>query len=517
MITLLQLGTELGSEFFSASSGTFRAIEISGVHVSELEDPTTYLDGGELLLTTGMPFAASAEDSQAYMRRLQDKQVRALGLGLGPWLHSVPDHVVEACQLANIELGIVPDQIPFQNISRAYWRLAARDQASDLMGSLGTQTALARAAVRPDAINAVVRGLAEALNGWAAYLSADALPATYYPASTASFLDELRSESMRFRRNGVPSASTFEIQGHEVALYPILSGTKIHGYLGIGAGRKPTKADRQIIMTVCTLLSLRSRQRELAASTHQALSSATTKLLLHGQQEAARLIGEEAGLGQIPPQVRILLYRKGPSTDGTTALQAIASLDRSSGLPDISRALRDCKLHYEQGTTSYLILSEPAERSLVAEPAAQQTAISLASMAGDQFNSPAPEVRAILSQALPLAEIPSTLSALRRALDSVPVGTLASGTADFDSSADTWVKTLQEYARADLFSAVSSYLRHRGRWEEASRELAIHRNSLRHRITVAQELLGANLDDPDVAAALWLALRRAQKKAHHGS
>ncbi|MEG2576576.1 MAG: PucR family transcriptional regulator ligand-binding domain-containing protein, partial [Glutamicibacter sp.] len=140
MITLLQLGAELGTEFFPASTGTFRAQPVSGVHVSELEDPTTYLDGGELLLTTGMPFAASEEASRAYMRRLQDKKVCALGLGLGPWLRTVPEHVIAACDAAGIELGIVPDQVPFQNISRAYWRLASRDQASNLMGSLGTQT-----------------------------------------------------------------------------------------------------------------------------------------------------------------------------------------------------------------------------------------------------------------------------------------------------------------------------------------------------------------------------------------
>lgn len=511
MITLLQLGAELGTEFFPASTGTFRAQPVSGVHVSELEDPTTYLDGGELLLTTGMPFAASEEASRAYMRRLQDKKVCALGLGLGPWLRTVPEHVIAACDAAGIELGIVPDQVPFQNISRAYWRLASRDQASNLMGSLGTQTALARAAVRPDAINAVVRGLAEAVNGWAAYLSVDSRPAACYPASAEAFLGELRHESMRFRRNGMPSASTFEVQGHEVALYPILSGTTIHGYLGVAAGRRPTKADRQIIMTACTLLSLRARQRELAASTNNALSSATAKLLLHGQPEAARLVGEEAGLGRIPVRVRILLYRAGADTDAATALHALPSLARPAALPDVAAAVRECQLHYEDGAEHYLILPEPADSSGNGEAVAPQAATATGPMACGRFDSPAPEVHAVLSQPLNLAEIPANLPALRQTLDAVPFGTMACGAPGFDASAETWVKALAAYARADLLSAVTSYLRHRGHWEEASRELGIHRNSLRHRITVAQELLGANLDDPDAAASLWLALRRTQK------
>ena len=78
MITLLQLGSELGNEFFPADSTTFSAAPVTGVHISELEDPTTYLEGGELLLTTGMPFGHSATASLAYMQRLKDKDVKAL-------------------------------------------------------------------------------------------------------------------------------------------------------------------------------------------------------------------------------------------------------------------------------------------------------------------------------------------------------------------------------------------------------------------------------------------------------
>jgi len=69
------------------------------------------------------------------------------------------------------------------------------------------------------------------------------------------------------------------------------------------------------------------------------------------------------------------------------------------------------------------------------------------------------------------------------------------------------VETLRAQERGDLLATVQCYLRNRGQWEPAARELGIHRNSLRHRIGIAQRLLGAELDDPDVAANLWLALR----------
>nr|WP_228721201.1 helix-turn-helix domain-containing protein [Arthrobacter sp. 260] len=58
-----------------------------------------------------------------------------------------------------------------------------------------------------------------------------------------------------------------------------------------------------------------------------------------------------------------------------------------------------------------------------------------------------------------------------------------------------------------LLETVRVYLAHRGQWEAAGRELGVHRNSVRYRIAQAKELLGVDLDDPDVTAQLWLALR----------
>jgi len=65
------------------------------------------------------------------------------------------------------------------------------------------------------------------------------------------------------------------------------------------------------------------------------------------------------------------------------------------------------------------------------------------------------------------------------------------------------------YTRADLVRSVVAYLRRRGRWEDAARDLGIHRNTLRHRIGTAGRVMNVDLDDPDVASRLWLALRAA--------
>ncbi|WP_334353672.1 helix-turn-helix domain-containing protein [Cryobacterium sp. CAN_C2] len=113
----------------------------------------------------------------------------------------------------------------------------------------------------------------------------------------------------------------------------------------------------------------------------------------------------------------------------------------------------------------------------------------------------------MLSSPMLLSEVPGSVDDLHRACQIAPVGRLSSSQGLYDSKAAGWVASLIHYRRADLVGTVRSYLRQRGKWEAAARELGLHRNSLRHRISIATKLIAADPDDPDVSAELWLALR----------
>ena len=58
----------------------------------------------------------------------------------------------------------------------------------------------------------------------------------------------------------------------------------------------------------------------------------------------------------------------------------------------------------------------------------------------------------------------------------------------------------------ELVATVAAVLRCRSELD-AARDLAVHRHTIRNRVTRIESLLGARMDDPDARSELWLALR----------
>ncbi|OFI38845.1 hypothetical protein BIU82_17445 [Arthrobacter sp. SW1] len=521
MISLAQLHHCLGAELVPAPGFAVPLRQVSGVHISELEDPTPYLEGGELLLTTGIPISGTLSASsrvRSYVGRLVERGVSALGLGLGAGLDAVPSGLVEACRSAGLALLLVPAGVPFMNVSRAYWDLVSQAGQSDLVASLGTQTALARAALLPDANASVIKALAQALGGWAAYLPAagstggGAAPGegaeTFWPEGTRGLLPQLREQTARLNLGALHSAATFQIHGSDVVEHPVLVDRRIVGFLAIGAGRTLGKADRQIIQTVCMLLSLKARQEQETRAAGAALHSAVAKLLLGGHTEAARILAQDFGVPLPVGPVRLLAMTATGAQDparnpGKETADVVVRLRGASTAPWLPAAVRACRLRHQAGAADYFILD--------AVPDAMAAADDTEAM--DTANGGAlSDVTAVLSGAIPLARLAEARDALLDALLSQAPGTLGvpGQRKASDAVVEEWIGALRKHPRADLPGTVRSYLKHRGQWEAAARELGIHRNSLRHRIATAARIIGAGLDDPDVAARLWLGLRREQ-------
>ncbi len=86
------------------------------VHISELDDPTPWLRGGELLLTTGLPLR---RDPAGYVGRLAEAGLTGLGLGLGFGFDEAPAAAVEAADARGFPLFEIPYDVPFIALTEA--------------------------------------------------------------------------------------------------------------------------------------------------------------------------------------------------------------------------------------------------------------------------------------------------------------------------------------------------------------------------------------------------------------
>src|SRR5688572_24539785 len=95
MLTVSSLLSDCGLELAAGSPGGDRGVR--WVSISEHEDPTPWLSGGEVLMTTGYNLDTAAKQ-RAYVARLAKHEVAALGFGVGFDHPEVPGALVEAAQ-----------------------------------------------------------------------------------------------------------------------------------------------------------------------------------------------------------------------------------------------------------------------------------------------------------------------------------------------------------------------------------------------------------------------------------
>jgi PucR family transcriptional regulator, purine catabolism regulatory protein len=108
----------LGAEVVAGRDGVDRRGPIRWAHISELPDPTPWLEGGELLLTTGLGVKDSPELQRRFVTGVAGRGVVAIGFSMGVSLDAVPLAMLEASEEHGLPLFTMPYEIPFIAVSR---------------------------------------------------------------------------------------------------------------------------------------------------------------------------------------------------------------------------------------------------------------------------------------------------------------------------------------------------------------------------------------------------------------
>jgi purine catabolism regulator len=452
---------------------------VSAVHVSELGDPTEYLSGGELLLTTGLSLPGDARGCAAYVARLVAAGVSALGVGLGPSLSAVPERLVEACLQQGLCLLVVPPDAAFLTVSKAYWEARSRSTQQELTDAITAHRSLVDAMASRDPVGETLKALSRAIGAWCARLDPAGGVEHVFPGARVADAMAVAEQIADLRVAGIHSSATFPSNDEIVAVFPLPLEDRVVGYIAIGSTSPLLPTARRLVLTAGALLSLDSVQRQRSDAARQAQMQAVSTLLDMGHVEPSRRLASRMGLAPVGDAVRVLVVGSPRAADVTEAV--------SSWMPEAMPA------PFEAQTSWFVI---PA-----LHPDTEPLATHLRRVDA--------RITAVLSDTVAPPMVHGVRVGLAKTVATLPAGTVLTPQ-DHSPGTDRvheGVHRVLEHRRTDLTGTLVAYLRHRGQWDAAAREAGVHRNTVRHRMTTIRELLDADPDDPDVAAEVWLYLR----------
>ncbi len=471
---------------------------ITWVHNSELIDPTPWLEPDQVLLTDGLAFVDGVDGgrAEAYVSRLRARRLRALGFATQVAHETIPEALIAACRSLGFPLFEVADRTPFIAIIRHVADAAAAEQRERLEQSLGAQRAVARAALRPDGLSAILLELERQLDSWVALYDAagnrvdiDRLSAV--PDDLEESVAHAVAEALR---RGTPSAARLQTGVTGATLQTLGRRGRLRGILAVGIGVPLGAVESDLVASVIALASIALEQSATLESARLRLRAGVLELLLAGTLEVAgqtakRLWGE---LPAAPIRAVVL-----PAGRGTRDILVDLELFADRRPDRLFFAERD-------GETAILVRDDDvaAVRGILVRHDVGAGVSGAAEWAD-------------LSRAL--AEARKAAARSTRGRDLVEFESLAAegilgflDAAGVEPIAHRILAPVLDSPHEDdrlLLASLAVWLRHNGAWDPAARELNIHRHTLRNRMQSLEAILDVDLSRFADRAELWSALQ----------
>src|SRR5580693_1343125 len=138
MLTVESLVSELDLTLATGEDNARSSVR--WVHSTELLDPTPWLRGGELLLTTGLQLSG-AKVQREFVERLHEREIAGLGFGTGFVHKKVPAAILNTARKRGFPLFAVPYELPFIAVTERVfaqllnerYELLQRNMAGDVL------------------------------------------------------------------------------------------------------------------------------------------------------------------------------------------------------------------------------------------------------------------------------------------------------------------------------------------------------------------------------------------------
>jgi purine catabolism regulator len=506
------------------------ARRIRWAHVSELKDPTAFLRGGEVLLTTGLGMRGGARAQARYVERLADAGLAGLGLGLGFAFQATPPAVIDTADHAGFPVFEVPFEVPFIAITEALFSRLVNEQYVLLQRAGTVQQTLSRLLVEGAGLDALLgayarmtgtRGLLFDLHG-EVVAAAPAADATVDQRALWAEIQAMRPEGNEF------SVSLSDGDGRR-SLLPILVGGSPAGFLVLHRDERLEPFHQVVVHHLATAIALELAKAQAVARTERRLVGDFLDALLEGE-----LSGDETrrrlrflGLGDSPAVAVLVARPSGPPDGAEEAAELLRRLveDRLSRLP----APYACSVQDRAVVALFEAADQAAARGAAEAVADGVRARGMAARFG--LGAPAADPRGLrrsYQEARFALEAAATVQTGRAdgSGDAAPnvvasIDQLGSHRLLLALQEDVALEAFSrgllgplraydERQHGELVASLRTFLEHNGNWEAAARALGVHRHTLRYRVHRIAELTGRDLEAAADRVEFWLALQAAE-------
>jgi purine catabolism regulator len=535
MLTVRDLLRDLDVRLLAGERGLH--LPVRWVHISELLDPTPWLSGGELLLTTGMQLE-TPEQEREYAARLADHHLAGLGFGTGFKHPTVPEPLLEVAAEREFPVFEVPYEVPFIAVTEAAFTQLVNEQYAVLRRALTAQERLERIVLSERGLDALVGALSTLIG--AAVVVFDSRGELlqqheFRRPVEADALETLRVEVRdRARRREARAFMPSLTEGNQGLALPVASDGAPRPGAGGGPGRAPqawlvaikdagplSDFDRLTLHQAVTIVALELLRSRVAGDTERRLAGDVLDAIVSGEltgSELARRLGP-FGLGE-----RVAAIVLGIAGDGRTASPSVEgalwSALREEAMPALVASVGPlaCALVQGSGDEELFALGE-----------------RVAAAAEGELTD---HVRVGIGRSVPVLDARRSFHEARCALEALAFGVAGSdgnGSAPEHARVATYkdlgsfqlLLSLQDDEALRLFCdsilgpieasegpyggelmrSLEAFIEENGQWERAARRLYCHRHTLRYRIRRVEELTGRNLGSARDRIEFWLALR----------
>jgi purine catabolism regulator len=514
-------------------------VPVRWVHISELQDPTPWLSGGEVLLSTGMQLN-TPERQREFVSRLADHQLAALGFGVGFGHERVPPALAEAAAQREFPVFEVPYEVPFIAVTEAAFTQLVNEQYAVLRRAIAAHERLELVVLSERGLEALAGTLATLLG--AAVLVFDrrgeplvqrAFRRALEPEAIATLQTEL-CERARRREARAFLPSHEELVNRALAL-PVAADGAPRSRAG-GAERIPeawlvaikdsgplSDFDRLTLHQAVTIVALELLRGRVAGDTERRLAGDVLAAIVDGELSGPELARRLEPFGLSERVAAIVVQRpndgRGSPTPVEDALGTALREEATAGLVASTGSLT-CALVAGIDEPELFALAGRVERCLSAELGVGLRVGVGRPVAGGEARRSFHEARcAVEALALGGAEPERNGSApsngaprLATYKDLGSFQLLLSLQDDealrlFCDSILGPIEASEGHYGGELMRSLEAFIEENGQWERAAKRLYCHRHTLRYRIRRVEELTGRNLSSARDRIEFWLALR----------